>query len=98
MLRRFGLPDHFVNVVIRLLHKNAKIKVKVGEVGSELESSIGVRLGSCEGPKLFLFIMQAAAMETMKWPVPTPEFRGSLALEPFTCRNNRAPPALFRVK
>jgi hypothetical protein len=48
--------------------------VKVGEVESELESSIGVRQGSCEGPVLFLFIMQAA-METMKWPVPKPEFR-----------------------
>ena len=73
VLRRFGLPDHFVNVVIRL-HEKAKIEVKVGEVESELESSIGVRQGSCEGPVLFLFIMQAA-METMKWPVPKPEFR-----------------------
>ena len=72
VLRRFGLPDHFVNVVIRL-HEKAKIKVKVGEVESEMESSIGVRQGSCEGPVLFLFIMQAA-METMKWPVPKPEF------------------------
>ena len=73
VLRRFGLPDHFVNVAIRL-HENAKIKVKVGDVESELDSSIGVRQGSCEGPVLFLFIMQAA-METMKWPVPKPEFR-----------------------
>ena len=73
ILRRFGLPDHFVNIVIRL-HENAKIKVKVGSVDSELESSIGVRQGSCEGPVLFLFIMQAA-METMNWPVPKPEFR-----------------------
>ena len=73
VLRRFGLPDHFVNVVIRL-HENARIKVKVGDVESELESSIGVRQGSCEGPVLFLFIMQAA-METMEWPVPKPEFR-----------------------
>ena len=73
ILRRFGLPDHFVNVVIRL-HANAIIKVKVGEVESELESSIGVRQGSCEGPVLFLFIMQAA-METMNWPVSKPEFR-----------------------
>jgi hypothetical protein len=28
---------------------------------------------SCEGPVLFLFIMQAA-LEIMKWPVPKPEF------------------------
>ena len=65
VLRRFGLPDHFVNIVIRL-HENARIKVKVGDVESELESSIGVRQGSCEGPVLFLFIMQAA-METMNY-------------------------------
>ena len=77
VLRRFGLPDHFVNVIIRL-HKNAMIKVKVGAVDSELESSIGVRQGSCEGPVLFLFIMQAA-LETMNWPVAKPGFR--------TCEN-----------
>jgi hypothetical protein len=29
VLRRYGLPNHFVNVIIRL-HKNAKIKVKIG--------------------------------------------------------------------
>ena len=34
--------------------------VKIGEVDSEIDSSIGVRQGSCEGPVLFLFIMQAA--------------------------------------
>ena len=72
VLRRFGLPDHFVTIVVRL-HQNAIIKVKVGDVESELESSIGVRQGSCEGSVLFLFIVQAA-METMKWPVPKPEF------------------------
>ena len=77
VLRRFGLPDHFVNVIIRL-HKNAIIKVKVGAVDSELESSTGVRQGSCEGPVLFLFIMQAA-LEIMNWPVAKPGFR--------TCEN-----------
>jgi hypothetical protein len=72
VLRRYGLPNNFVNIIIRL-HKNAKIKVKIGSVDSEIESSIGVRQGSCEGPVLFLFIMKAA-LETMKWPVPKPEF------------------------
>jgi hypothetical protein len=33
-----------------------------------------VRQGSCEGPILFLFILQAA-LETMHWPVPKPAFR-----------------------
>jgi hypothetical protein len=73
VLRRFGIPDHFVNVIIRL-HENALIKVKIGSVEEKVKSSIGVRQGSCEGPVLFLFIMQAA-METMQWPVPKPQFR-----------------------
>jgi hypothetical protein len=72
VLRCYGLRSHFVNIIVRL-HKNAKIKEKIGSVDSEIESSIGVRQGSCEGPILFLFIMQAA-LETMKWPVPKPEF------------------------
>ena len=54
--------------------KNALINVKIGEEYSEVESSIGVRQGSCEGPILFLFIMQAA-METLTWPVAKPVFR-----------------------
>jgi hypothetical protein len=70
VLRRYGLPNHFVNIIIRL-HKNAKIKVKIGSVETEIESSIGFRQGSYEGPILFLFIMQEA-LETMKWPVPKP--------------------------
>jgi hypothetical protein len=75
VLRRFGLPDHFINLVIRL-HKNAKVKVKIGDVDSEIDSSIGVRQGSCEGPVLFLFVMQAA-LETLNWPegVEKPQFR-----------------------
>jgi hypothetical protein len=72
VLRRYGLPNNFLNIIIRL-HKNAKTKVKIGSVNSEIKSSIGVQQGSCEGPVLFLFIMQAA-LETMKWPVPKPEF------------------------
>ena len=66
VLRRFGLPDHFVKVVMRL-HFGAKVKVKIGEEDSEVDSTMGVRQGSCEGPVLFLFIMQAA-METQQWP------------------------------
>ena len=75
VLRRFGLPDHFINLVIRL-HKDAKVKVKIGNIDYIIDSSIGVRQGSCEGPVLFLFIMQAA-METLKWPegVEKPQFR-----------------------
>ena len=52
---------------------NVLINVKFGENDSEVESSIGVRQGSCEGPIFFLFIMQAA-METLTWPVAKPVF------------------------
>lgn len=55
------------------LHKGAKIVLKVGETKSETDSTIGVRQGSCEGPTLFLFIIQAA-IETMVWPVDKPQF------------------------
>ena len=74
ILRRFGLPDHFVNIVIRL-HENALINVKIGKDGFEVESSIGVRQGSCEGPILFWFIMRQAAMGALTWPVAKPVFR-----------------------
>jgi len=49
--------------------------VKIGNVDSEINSTIGVRQGSYEGSVLFLFIMQAA-METLDWPegVSKPEF------------------------
>jgi len=75
VLRRYSMPDYFVKVLIRL-HYGAQIKVKIDEVDSEIDSTIGVRQGSCEGPAvLFLFIMQAA-METLEWPdgVSKPEF------------------------
>ena len=73
VLRRFGIPDHFVNMLVRL-HADAVIKMKIGEEDTEVDSSIGVRQGACEGPILFLFIMQAA-LETMEWPVAKPTYR-----------------------
>jgi hypothetical protein len=75
VLRRFGLPDHFVEVLMRL-HFVAEVKVKIGEGDAELDSTIGIRQGTCEGPVLFLFIIQAA-MGTLQWPggVARPEFK-----------------------
>ena len=35
-------------------------KVKTGGEGITVRSSVGVRQGACEGPIVFLFIMQAA--------------------------------------
>jgi hypothetical protein len=75
VLRRFGLPDHFVEVLMRL-HFGAKVKVKIGKEDSEVDSTIGVRQGSCEGPVLSLFIIEAA-IETLQWPdgMARPEFK-----------------------
>jgi hypothetical protein len=75
VLRRFSLPDHFDKVVMRL-HFGAKVKVKIGEEDWEVDNTIGIRQGSCKGPVLFLFFMQAA-METLQWPggVARPEFK-----------------------
>ncbi len=42
ILRCFGLPDHFVDIVI-CLHENALINVKIGEDDSEVEKSVGVQ-------------------------------------------------------
>ncbi len=53
------------------LHETALINVKTGEDDCEVESSIGVRQGSCEGLILFLSIMQAA-MDTLTWPGAQP--------------------------
>jgi hypothetical protein len=36
------------------------MKFKVGKTDTNVPSNIGVRQGACEGPALFLFIMQAA--------------------------------------
>jgi exonuclease III len=75
ILRRYGLPDHFVNMVIRL-HSEAKLNINVGDVDAAISSLIGVRQGSCEGPVLFLFMIQAV-METTQWPaeIKKPQFR-----------------------
>jgi hypothetical protein len=72
VLRRFGIPDHPANMLVRL-HADAAIKVRIGDEDFDVASSTGVRQGSCEGPTPLLFIMQAVP-ETMDWPVPTQPF------------------------
>ena len=59
------MPDHFVNILIRL-HTGAKMKLKMGSTELNIDCNIGVRQGSCEGPILFSFMMQAV-MESTRW-------------------------------
>jgi hypothetical protein len=64
VLRRFGLPDHFSKVVMRL-HFGANFKVEIGEDDSEVDSTIGARQSSCEGPVILArpeFKTQKAAL------------------------------------
>ena len=42
------------------LHEHALINVEISDDDSEVESSIDVRQGFCEGPISFSFIVQAA--------------------------------------
>ena len=74
ILQKYGMPDHFINLIIRL-HDRAKINLDIGNVDSSIDVSIGVRQGSCEGPMLFLFMM-LAAMDTLKMPdhISKPKF------------------------
>jgi hypothetical protein len=74
ILRRYGVPDHFLNILIRL-HKGASFTIDVNGEEIVIDSNIGVRQGSNEGPVLFLFFM-LAIMETMEWPssISVPHF------------------------
>ena len=73
VLRKFGMPGHFVIMLVRP-RAGAVIDVKIGDEGTAVESTIGVRQGACGGPILFLFIIQAA-LETVEWPVTKPTLR-----------------------
>ena len=66
VLRRYGVPDHCLNIIIRLQDR-AKLTVEIAGEDSNIDITIGVRQGSCEGPILFLFYMNAA-LETLEWP------------------------------
>jgi hypothetical protein len=60
------------------------------DVVTEIKSSIGVRQGSCEGPILFLLVMQAV-LETIKWPdeIVKPSFMTALSNGKLKERINR---------
>ena len=73
VLGKFGMPDHFVNVLVRP-HASVVVNVKTGAEGTVVGSLTGVRQGACEVPILFLFVIQAV-LETIEWPVTRPTFR-----------------------
>ena len=58
VLRKYGLPDAFVNVV-KSLYENFTVKLSVGEAGDvHVPSTIGVLQGSNLSPTLFIIFMQ----------------------------------------
>ena len=57
-----GIPPHFINLLIRL-HNGSKVQWR----DAVIDSTIGVRQGSSEGPCLFLIMLQAC-LESMQWP------------------------------
>ena len=66
VLRKFGLPEHVVRVII-LLYKDIKIKVTVEEVSCLVDCTLGVKQGCPLSPILFLFYVQAC-VETLELP------------------------------
>ena len=58
ILKRFGFPTHFINMV-RRFHTRTRLKVKVGSETFYVETNSGVRTGALEGPPLFLVCMLA---------------------------------------
>ena len=61
-LRRHGVPDHCLSIIIRL-HDRAQLKVEIAGEEPTIDVAIGARQGSCEGPILSLLYM-SAALET----------------------------------
>ena len=78
ILKKLGVPDHLA-FLIKQLHTDVKVKLKVGSADSCFNATIGVKQGDNMAPVLFLFYMQAA-IEAMDrdWPVSKPEFKYKL--------------------
>jgi hypothetical protein len=66
VLKKYGLPDAFVNVV-KSLYENFTVKLSVGEAGDvHVPSTIGVLQGSNLSPTLFIIFMQVVMEATQK--------------------------------
>jgi hypothetical protein len=66
VLKKYGLPDVFVNVV-KSLYENFTVKLSVGEAGDvQVPSTIGVLQGSNLSPTLFIVFMQAVMEVTQR--------------------------------
>jgi hypothetical protein len=78
LLKKFGVPDHLVDVVRRLYH-DTEIKLKVGKEERTIPHSVGVKQGDNMAPALFLFLMQAMAealeKEWTECDIDVPQFR-----------------------
>jgi hypothetical protein len=97
VLRRCGVPDHCLNIIIRL-HDRAKLVADFAGEDSTIDVTIGVRQGSCEGPILLLFYMNAA-LETLEWPahIRRPTFAFDRTAGPTGVKHRTSACRLFEV-
>ena len=67
LLAKYGAPEALIDVV-RRLHDNFTLKLKIGDIEKEILYGSGVKQGDIMAPVLFLFLMLAFA-ETLenKW-------------------------------
>jgi hypothetical protein len=68
ILAKLGIPEHMIKI-IKALHANCTVQIKVGEETAEVDSTIGVKQGDNLAPVLFLCFIQAAFESLEKiWP------------------------------
>ena len=58
-LRKFGVPEWIV-CVIQVMYQNAKIQVRVSNLFSDV---FNVQVGVCQGPVLFVIVLEALSQE-----------------------------------
>ena len=61
ILKKLGVPTHLA-FLIKQLHTNVQVKLKVGAADSCFNATIGVKQGDNMAPVLFLFYMQISSL------------------------------------
>jgi hypothetical protein len=60
LLEKFGAPKKLIDPIVKL-HKNFKLKFKLGKKEVLINYTTGVKQGDNIAPSLFLFLMQGMA-------------------------------------